>query len=112
MGWAKYDEDIRDAIDDNKRLKKGCSQKTARKKRKNKEINRLEPLNIVYNIKIGHIEYDNIYDKVEIYFFREPDILRQQWLRKKGWKYNKGKNCWTMRSASVNMDFAEKIITI
>ncbi len=124
MGLAKYDEDIREAIDERMRDngRSYCFSYYPQYQSKRNIANPSYAAPTVTSTakmitptftsapRRGYIQRNNECNGIEIYFYSKPNEAVRDQLKANYWKWHATKKCWFRRYSSANMRFAEQII--
>lgn len=109
MGWAKYHEDIMDAIYERESLT--CA-KEIRKLHKQKERMSFRKVGKVFCTEIGDVYYDFEKNEVRIYFKVNIDETLLRKLQSFSWKRNKLDNYWSKSIKKKNIEYARDVLLV
>lgn len=131
MGWAKTDEDIREAIDEryknNGQVYYADTHINSYPSYPSKKVSSsgvyvdassrvTKPLVDLSRIpskhKIGTVVRNYERQGIEIYFSRKPSMEIRNKLKIERWFWHQSKRCWYNRYSVHNMDFAERIVAL
>lgn len=107
MGWAKYNEDIMDAIYERTPL---VYTRGIPKPYKPKKVRDYSWVGMPFRTKIGDVDYDFENNEVRVVFKVTIDAVLLKKLTSFGWKHNRQYDYWLKPIKKKNIEYARDVL--